>query len=58
MTASTGRKAANNERLRALCKDGTRQSALAKRNPRRHAFNGVSIALASSPNYKPRTTNG
>lgn len=41
MTTSTGRKAANNERLRAICKDGARQSAVAKRNTRRHAFNGV-----------------
>lgn len=48
-------KQANNERLRAICKDGTRQSAVAKRNPRRHAFNGVSVALRTSPNYKPRT---
>lgn len=53
MTASAGRKAANNERLRAICKDGKRQSTLAKRNPRRHAFNGVSIALKTSSNYKP-----
>ncbi len=55
MTTSTGRKAANNERLRALCKDGARQTVLAKRNPRRHAFNGEGIALKTSPNYKPRT---
>lgn len=44
--------------LKPLCLDGARQSALAKQNPRRHAFNGVSIALASSPGYKPRSTNG
>lgn len=47
-------KQANNERLRVICKDGVRQQQLAKRNPRRHAFNGVSVALKTSPAYKSK----
>lgn len=45
-------KQANNERLRAICKDGARQSKVAKKNARRSRFNGVSIALRNSPTYK------
>jgi len=46
-------KQANNERLRALCQDSARQAALAKRNPRRTAWNGHSRALQSSSSFTP-----